>query len=134
MATRTATERRQQEAVVYNAYIRACPTQKLLGRISDKWVSLVLVALKDGPRRYSELSRTMAGLSQKMLTQTLRTLERDGLVERKVTLGVPVRVDYSLTDLGTTLLPVMRAIKDWAERYVETVEAAQEAYDTASSL
>jgi DNA-binding HxlR family transcriptional regulator len=88
----------------------------VLDALSDKWVTLILTALADSPRRYSELSRTIAGVSQKMLTQTLRLLERDGLVTRTITPAVPVRVDYQLTALGRTLLPVVRAIKDWSER------------------
>src|SRR5687767_13276792 len=89
----------------YDAYSAECPARDLLDRISDKWVSLVLNALAGGPRRYSELSRTIAGVSEKMLTQTLRTLERDGLVSRRMALSVPVRVDYALTPLGESLLP-----------------------------
>lgn len=134
MATRTAMQRRRLDAVAYNAFLRDCPTRKLLDRISDKWVSLVLVALAGGAQRYSELLRTMPGVSQKMLTQTLRSLERDGLVSRRVTASVPVRVDYELTELGATLLPVMRSIKDWAERYIEDVDAARELYDARSDL
>src|SRR3712207_3499166 len=114
MATKSAAERRAEARLAYDAFLAACPTRKLLDRISDKWVSLVLVALADGPRRYNDLTRRIAGVSQKMLTQTVRTLERDGLVSRTVTAAVPVRVDYDLTDLGRTLLPVMRAIKTWA--------------------
>ncbi|GAA4496229.1 helix-turn-helix domain-containing protein [Actinoallomurus oryzae] len=129
MTTRTAAQRRQDARVAYDAYLATCPARRLLDRISDKWVSLLLNALADGPQRYSDLSRTIAGVSQKMLTQTLRTLERDGLVSRTVTPSVPVRVDYELTPLGVSLLPVMRAIKDWAERHIEEVGAAQEAYD-----
>jgi DNA-binding HxlR family transcriptional regulator len=100
-----------------------------LDRISDKWVSLLLNALADGPRRYSDLSRTIVGVSQKMLTQTLRTLERDGLVSRAVSPSVPVRVDYALTPLGISLLPVMQAIKEWAETHIEEVATARDAYD-----
>src|SRR5690606_12987682 len=91
--------------------------------------SLLLNALADGPKRYSDLSRIVAGISQKMLTQTLRDLERDGLISRTVTLAVPVRVDYALTPLGTTLLPVVQAIKDWAETHIEEVLSAREQYD-----
>ncbi|GLY89621.1 winged helix-turn-helix transcriptional regulator [Actinoallomurus iriomotensis] len=129
MATRTAAQRRQDARVAYDAYLATCPARTLLDRISDKWVSLLLNALAGGPQRYSDLSRTVAGVSQKMLTQTLRSLERDGLVSRTVTPSVPVRVDYELTPLGVSLLPVMRAIKDWAETHIEEVAAAQEAYD-----
>jgi DNA-binding HxlR family transcriptional regulator len=130
MATKTAATRREEAREAYDAFLAACPTRKLLDRISDKWVSLVLVALADGPRRYNDLTRVIAGVSQKMLTQTLRTLERDGLVDRAVTPAVPVRVDYDLTPLGRTLLPVMRAIKVWAEAHIEEVESARVAYDS----
>jgi DNA-binding HxlR family transcriptional regulator len=130
MATKTAAARREEARAEYDAFLAACPTRKLLDRISDKWVSLVLVALADGPRRYNDIARVIAGVSQKMLTQTLRTLERDGLATRTVTPSVPVRVDYELTALGRTLLPVMRAIKDWAEAHIGEVEAARVAYDS----
>ena len=105
----------------------------MLDALSDKWVTLVLTALADAPRRYSELSRTIAGVSQKMLTQTLRMLERDGLVTRTITASVPVRVDYQLTPLGRTLLPVVRAIKDWSETHIAEVHTARVAYDRAAS-
>ncbi|BCJ47353.1 transcriptional regulator [Actinoplanes ianthinogenes] len=132
MVTRTAAQRRAGERGRYDAYLAACPARKLLDRISDKWVSLLLNALADGPQRYSELSRTIAGVSQKMLTQTLRGMERDGLVTRTVTAAVPVRVDYELTPLGASLLPVMTAIKAWAETNIDAVEQARRAYDRHS--
>src|SRR3712207_85026 len=97
MATKTAAERRSEARVAYDAFLDVCPARKLLTRISDKWVGLVLAALADGPRRYNDLARKIAGVSQKMLTQTLRSLERDGLVSRTVIPAVPVRVDYALT-------------------------------------
>ena len=131
MATLTAAQRREQDRAVYNAYVAECPSRQVLDALSDKWVTLVLTALADSPRRYSELSRTIAGVSQKMLTQTLRTLERDGLVSRAITVSVPVRVDYELTPLGRTLLPVVRAIKDWSETHIAEVHAARVAYDHA---
>jgi DNA-binding HxlR family transcriptional regulator len=129
--TKTAAEQREEARAAYDAFVAACPTHRLLARISDKWVSLVLVALADGPRRYNEVARTVASISQKMLTQTLRSLERDGLVSRTVTPSVPVRVDYALTPLGATLLPVMREIKVWAEAHIEEVESARTTYDSA---
>jgi DNA-binding HxlR family transcriptional regulator len=120
---------------------RARPRQ-LLDRISDKWVALILAALgSDGPRpgvdavgeprpmRYSQLSRRLAGVSQKMLTQTLRSLERDGLVTRTVTPTVPVTVTYELTELGLSLHHVMRGIKVWAEAHMDEVRANREKYD-----
>jgi DNA-binding HxlR family transcriptional regulator len=133
MPTRTAAERRQEAREAYDAFLATCPTRRLLDRISDKWMSLILVALADGPRRYSDLSRTIAGVSQKMLTQTLRAMERDGLLTRTVTPSVPVRVDYALTPLGAGLLPLMRAIKRWAEDNMDAVLAARAAYDAPGS-
>lgn len=88
----------------------------------------MLTALADAPRRYSDLARTVAGVSQKMLTQTLRTLERDGLVTRSVTASVPV-VDYQLTALGRTILPVVSAIKQWSETHIDEIHSARTAYD-----
>jgi DNA-binding HxlR family transcriptional regulator len=82
--------------------------------------------------RYSELSRRLAGVSQKMLTQTLRSLERDGLVTREVTPSVPVRVDYQLTDLGRSLLPVMHAVHLWAEQHMDQVIVARAEFDAQS--
>ena len=113
----------------YDAFIAECPTRELLSRLSDKWVSLVLVALTDGSMRYRELHRRIDGVSQKMLTQTLRSMERDGLLTRTVTPTVPVRTDYELTRLGSTLLPVMAAIKGWAEQHIEDVQRARQGYD-----
>ncbi|GHF01454.1 transcriptional regulator [Amycolatopsis deserti] len=129
MATLTAAQRRQHDRQAYDAFLAACPARKVLDRISDKWVTLVLAALGDGPKRYSDLSRIIAGASQKMLTQTLRSLERDGLVSRTVTAGVPVRVDYELTDLGRGLHAVVRQLKEWAEGHIEEIEQARAAYD-----
>ncbi len=129
MTTTTAAERRARAKVAYDAFVAECPTRQLLDRISDKWVSLLLVALADGPRRYGDLSRIVAGVSPKMLTQTLRSLERDGLLARTVTASVPVRVDYELTPLGTGLLPLMLAIKTWAEEHMPEVAAARAHYD-----
>lgn len=129
MPTMTASAMRGQSKHEYNANLRECPGHQLLATLSDKWVTLILSALAEGPQRYNELSRTIAGASQKMLTQTLRTLERDGLVTRTVTPSVPVRVDYELTDLGSSLLPICRRIKDWAETHIEEVDAARTTYD-----
>ncbi|MEU9961491.1 helix-turn-helix domain-containing protein [Streptomyces sp. NPDC050982] len=133
MATRTAAERREQARVEYDAFLKSCPTNQLLDRISDKWVSLVVAALAAGPMRYSDLGRKIAGVSPKMLTQTLRSLERDGIVTRTVTPSVPVRVDYELTPLGTNLSSLLTAVKDWAELHIEEVNEARERYDTSES-
>jgi DNA-binding HxlR family transcriptional regulator len=130
MATMTAAQRREHQRREYNANLAECPGHRLLATLSDKWVTLVIAALdEDGPMRHSELARTVAGASQKMLTQTLRKLERDGLLTRTVTPSVPPRVDYELTPLGHSLLPVQRAIKAWAEEHIEDVEDARARYD-----
>src|ERR671936_2071743 len=118
MPTMTASERRAKRAEQYNAYLATCPARQVLDSLSDKWVTLVLNALSDGPKRYSDLARIISGVSQKMLTQTLRSLERDGLVTRTVTPSVPVTVAYELTDLGLSLDHVMRGIKEWAEAHM----------------
>ena len=132
MPTMTAAQRRARAKEDYDAFLAACPSRQLLGRISDKWVALAIAALHEGGTlRYSELSRTLAGVSQKMLTQTLRSLERDGLVTRTVTPTVPVTVEYSLTPLGASLQDLMLGIKDWAETHMGEVRDAREAYDAA---
>jgi DNA-binding HxlR family transcriptional regulator len=131
MATATVARRREQEREAYNAFVAACPSRQLLDRLSDKWVTLIVKSLSDGPQRYSQISREVAGVSQKMLTQTLRALERDGLVEREITASVPVRVDYRLTPLGINLLPLVAAIKEWAEQHMDDVHAARVQYDAA---
>ena len=97
----------------------------MLDTIGDKWASLVIVALGvHGSLRYSELSKRIAGVSQKMLTQTLRNLERDGLLTRTVTPSVPVRTDYELTPLGDSLLETLRRLKEWAEEHMPEVDVA----------
>ena len=133
MPTLTAAQRREHERERFNVFLATCPSRQLLDRLSDKWVGLVICALEDGSHRYSEIAREVAGVSQKMLTQTLRSLERDGLLEREVTPSVPVRVDYQLTDLGTSLLPVMNAVHAWAESHMDEVNASRDSYDRASA-
>jgi DNA-binding HxlR family transcriptional regulator len=131
MPTRTATQKRAQAKRDYDAFLTNCPSRQLLARISDKWVALILAALgSDGPQRYSELSRRLAGVSQKMLTQTLRSLERDGLLTRTVTPTVPVTVTYELTELGLSLQTVMIGLKDWAQAHMDEVLANRTDYDT----
>jgi DNA-binding HxlR family transcriptional regulator len=127
--TMTAAQRRAAEKTEYDAFMAECPSRQLLDRMSDKWVTLLLCALEDEPQRYSQLARTIAGVSQKMLTQTLRTLERDGMVTRTVTATVPVTVTYELTALGRSLLVVFARVKVWAESHMDEVLAARASYD-----
>jgi len=105
------------------------PVQAVLARVGDKWSVLVVNYLGNGSMRFSELRREIEGISQKMLTVTLRGLERDGYVTRSVTPTVPPRVDYALTDLGRELLVPIRALGDWAVRNRHRVEAAQALFD-----
>jgi len=104
-----------------NVMNEQCPSRKVLDRIADKWTSLVIYALSEGTLRYGELQRSIGGVSQKMLTQTLRSLEDDGLVARKVYPVVPPMVEYSLTALGRTLIEPLTAIRKWAEAHPEFV-------------
>ncbi|GAA2362914.1 helix-turn-helix domain-containing protein [Dactylosporangium salmoneum] len=127
--TKTADQRRGEERILYDAFMAACPTRQVFATIGDKWAGLVVNALADGPRRHGELRTRIAGASQKMLTQTLRTLERDGLVTRTVTPSVPVRVDYELTPLGHTLVPILAALKGWAESNIGDILQSREDYD-----
>jgi DNA-binding HxlR family transcriptional regulator len=110
-------------------YHADCPTRRILDRIGDRWTVLVVGVLGDGDARFSELRRRIEGVSHKMLTQTLRGLERDGLVLRTVYPEVPVRVEYALTDAGRTLLEPLRALQQWAIEHLSNVSASQEAYD-----
>ena len=127
--TTTAMQRREQDKLAYDAFMASCPTRQVMSTIGDKWSALLVNALADGPRRHGELARTVAGVSQKMLTQTLRTLERDGLVTRSITPTVPVRVDYELTELGQSLVPVLQQLKHWSETHIEQVLAARESFE-----
>ncbi|WP_261163898.1 helix-turn-helix domain-containing protein [Microbacterium sp. Marseille-Q6965] len=116
----------------WNPYDRNCPTRKLLDRIGDRWTVLVVGALADGPLRFSELGGRIDGVSQKMLTQTLRALEQDGLVRRTVTAAVPVRVDYELTEAGQTLRQPLKALEDWAKEHMGPILEARERFGVAS--
>lgn len=102
--------------VAPDAFLKACPSRALLARIAEKWALLVLVALEEGPTRFGALRRRIEGVSQKMLTQTLRALERDGLVTRHLHDEMPLRVEYALTDRGHELLPLAAQLKHWAEK------------------
>ncbi len=110
----------------YDPYARDCPSRRLLDRIGDRWTVLLISALADGPRRFSELLRTIDGISQKMLTQTLRSLEADGLVLRTVHPEIPPRVEYELTALGRSLLDPLGALIDWATEHMGEVQDARE--------
>ena len=111
------------------AFHSECPTRQILNRIADKWTVLVVILLESDVKRFSQLRREIEGISQKMLTQTLRGLERDGLVTRKVYATVPPHVEYALTPLGHTLKDLLYAIKTWSETNIDAVLKAQKQYD-----
>ncbi|MGW3040165.1 winged helix-turn-helix transcriptional regulator [Kitasatospora sp. NPDC001159] len=113
-----------------DVYSAPCPSRAALDRIADKWTVLIVGALAGGTKRFSELRTDIDGISEKMLTQTLRSLERDGLVSRQVHPVVPPRVEYRLTELGRTLDAPLAAVRAWAEQYINDVEAARLRYDT----
>src|SRR6184192_972251 len=100
-----------------------CPSRLVLDRIADKWTALVIQILASGTMRYAELQRAIGGVSQKMLTQTLRSLERDGLVRRVVHPVVPPKVEYSLTKLGRTLIEPLHALCRWSEKHLPELQA-----------
>ncbi|MFI5931471.1 winged helix-turn-helix transcriptional regulator [Actinoplanes sp. NPDC051494] len=110
-------------------YQADCPARRILDRIGDRWTVLIVGVLADGDARFSELKRRIEGVSQKMLTQTLRALERDGLVRRTVYPEVPARVEYALTEAGRTLCEPLRALQEWSMTHLAQVSTSQQAYD-----
>lgn len=121
-----------QIAPSWNAYQAECPTRLMLNRIADKWTVLVLGLLENETKRFSTLQREIGGISQKMLTQTLRGLERDGLVARKIYPSVPPKVEYTITPLGNTLVGLLAALRVWSEANIEQVLLAKSHYDQLS--
>ncbi len=115
-------------ADVYNQ--AQCPSRLILDRIADKWTTLIIGILAQAEhRRFNELRRMIGGISQKMLTQTLRDLERDGLVKRTIYPEIPPRVEYKLTPLGRTLCGPLGSVTQWAHDHMEEVKRAQEEFD-----
>ena len=105
---------------------------EVLSRIGDKWTVLVVVLLRPGPRRFSELKREIGGISQRMLTLTLRGLERDGMVTRTVYPTIPPRVDYELTEMGHSLREPVEALGAWAFSHLDAIDAARSAFDAGA--
>ena len=116
-----------------NVLDQKCESRQALELISDKWTALIVYALVDGPRRHGDLRRTVDGISQKMLTQTLRRMEAEGLVEREVLDRVPPHVEYSLTPLGRTLQKPLVAICEWAMAHLDELRAARAAHARAAA-
>jgi DNA-binding HxlR family transcriptional regulator len=120
--------------VIRDVYLKMCPCRDLLDMVASKWTALVIGDLEDGPKRFGELKRRLEGVSQKMLTQTLRTLERDGLITRTVYPSVPLRVEYELTELGRSVTEPLAALRLWAQKNYETVAEARETFDSAAPV
>jgi DNA-binding HxlR family transcriptional regulator len=114
---------------VANVYSADCPTRQILDRVGDKWAVLILLSLRDGAVRFNRLRRAIEGISQKMLSQVLKSLERDGLIRRRAIATVPVTVEYSITPLGATLAGAVDPLRNWAEHNLKEVSAAQRRYD-----
>jgi DNA-binding HxlR family transcriptional regulator len=110
-----------------DAFDPNCPTRLVLDRIGDKWTALVVLILQDGPLRFTQLRAKVGGVTPKVLTQTLRAMEHDGLLTRTVFPEVPPRVEYELTPLGSSLETPLQAVREWAEKNVHEVMAAREA-------
>ena len=119
-------------AKIPNAYSADCPTRQILDRVGDKWAVLILLLVRDEPMRFNALRRAIEGISQKMLSQVLKSLERDGLVRRRAIATVPVTVEYSITPLGATLAGAVDPLRDWAEQNLKEVLTAQRRYDAAA--
>lgn len=113
----------------WNPYAAECPTRLVLDRIGDKWTVLLLGLLESKPVRFNRLKRDVEGITQKMLSQTLKSLERDGLVARQAFATVPVTVEYSVTPLGKTLQASVESLRRWAEQHIQEVLHAQNKYD-----
>ncbi|RBP16856.1 HxlR family transcriptional regulator [Roseiarcus fermentans] len=110
-------------------YARNCPTRLLLDRIGDRWTVLVLGLVCERPRRFNSLRRDIEGLTQKMLSQTLKAMERDGLIARTVLPTAPVSVEYAVTPLGRTLCDTLEGLQRWARDHIGDVQRAQRRYD-----
>ena len=113
-----------------DVYAANCPTRQILDRVGDKWAVLILLLLREETMRFNQLRRTIEGISQKMLSQVLKSLERDGLIRRRAVATVPVTVEYSITPLGLTLAAAVDPLRDWAEQNLKDVLAAQRRYDS----
>ena len=116
-----------------DVFCAACPTRQLLDRIADKWSTLILIVLGDGPMRFNALRHRIDGVSQKMLSQTLKALERDGLVTRTVFPTIPPRVDYELTRLGRSLLEPVSGLGLWARQNRIAVQEARDRFDKGAA-
>jgi DNA-binding HxlR family transcriptional regulator len=118
----------------FDVMAAGCPTRQVIGRVGDKWSLLILYALSTGTKRFSRLRFEVDGISQKMLTQTLRALERDGLVDRHAYATIPPKVEYRLTPLGESLEEAIAVVREWAYAHMDDITAARDVYDNRPEL
>ena len=123
---------KRREEIEQELGLDLCPIRTVLAQIGDKWSLLVILMLRDGEHRFSAIQRAIPDISQRMLTQTLRKLERDGLVRRTVTPSIPPRVDYAITELGQSLFAPIGAMAQWAVEKQSEIVKARSVYDAAS--
>ena len=128
-----AGERAQAPVFDFDILSPACPSRTVLRHVVDRWTPLVVTVLADGPSRFGELRARVGGVTPKVLTQTLRSMERDGLVTRTQLPGVPPRVDYELTDLGRSLQAPIDALRTWIHTHSAQILAHRESYDAVES-
>ncbi|MBS1049031.1 helix-turn-helix transcriptional regulator [Gluconobacter japonicus] len=121
----------RSQSLCFNVYAKDCPTRMVLDRLGDKWALLVLDRLQNDVVRFNALKRDIHGISQKVLSQVLKNLERDGLILRTAYPTVPVTVEYSLKPLGTTLIEAVSSLTHWAETHMSEIQAAQHLYDAS---
>ena len=119
---------------VWNVMLATCPSRTSLAKIANKWTAMIVIALSDGPLRFGTVRERVDGISGKVLAETLRDLERDGLVTRTAYDEMPLRVEYELTELGQTLREPLTALGMWAEHHIEQVLEARDAYDQRSPV
>jgi DNA-binding HxlR family transcriptional regulator len=133
MGRRPSTRYLKVTTLAPDAFVAACPSRGLVARLGEKWALLTLVALGADKVRFGALKRRLQGISAKMLAQTLRTLERDGLVVRRIVCMRPVAVDYGLSKRGRNLLPLACALKSWAEKNLHAIEDSNRAWDATQA-
>ena len=122
------------EQLPANVLDQNCPSRTVLRHLTDRWTPLIVTVLAGGePVRFKDIKTQVEGISPKVLTETLRSMERDGLVERLVTASVPPRVDYKLTPLGSTTVEPLTAVRIWAETHLAEVQANRQLYDSTRS-
>ena len=112
----------------------ACPVRDVLDRVGDKWSALVVRELSQGPRRFGVLRRAIEDISQRMLTETLRHLQRDGFISRKVIPATPPQVEYALTDLGESLQVALGGLAHWSEQNHDAIRTARQHYDSETAM